>query len=217
MKKYVVALLVTSLLACSDIDNKNSITVSKRQIDILPPSGLTLITPQMAELYKHYDNVNQAVAENSNGVLRVLSTYSMLSDLEDEKRQQERYCLLSNMVKLNNLPATQDVDKSMSATLRKGMQLISSQSVEEKNKQSEEYLKWGNSHEFVGYNENAFAVIQPVSVENDGESTSFLQAVGYIEVKGRILSTNCYADLNEQEWLSNTMLNWFIELDKANK
>ena len=59
--------------------------------------------------------------------------------------------------------------------------------------------------------------MRSIDIEEQDNKTQYLASFGFIELRGRILAIYCYADWNEQEWLRNTTLNWFIELDKANK
>ena len=230
-------MLCALLTACSEIEQKGGITIGNRQINVPIPTDLTLVTPEMPELYKHYEEEYRTLEASSNGVLRFLNTYSLLSDLDDDKRTVERYCLIGDAVKINNLPATQDVDKSMLAKLKQGMQLKNEQSAEKLNQQAKEYFNkqnqdikkntgkssennsptLGKSYELIGYNKNAFAVMRSIDIEEQDNKTQYLASFGFIELRGRILAIYCYADWNEQEWLRNTTLNWFIELDKANK
>ena len=230
-------MLCALLTACSEIEQKGGITIGNRQINVPIPTDLTLVTPEMPELYKHYKEEYRTLETSSNGVLRFLNTYSLLSDLDDDKRTVERYCLIGDAVKINNLPATQDVDKSMLAKLKQGMQLKNEQSAEKLNQQAKEYFNkqnqdikkntgkssennsptLGKSYELIGYNKNAFAVMRSIDIEEQDNKTQYLSSFGFIELRGRILAIYCYADWNEQEWLRNTTLNWFIELDKANK
>ena len=235
--RICAAMLCALLTACSEIEQKGGITIGNRQINVPIPTDLTLVTPEMPELYKHYKEEYRTLETSSNGVLRFLNTYSLLSDLDDDKRTVERYCLIGDAVKINNLPATQDVDKSMLAKLKQGMQLKNEQSAEKLNQQAKEYFNkqnqdikkntgkssennsptLGKSYELIGYNKNAFAVMRSIDIEEQDNKTQYLASFGFIELRGRILAIYCYADWNEQEWLRNTTLNWFIELDKANK
>ena len=235
--RIYIVMFCALLTACSEIEQKGGITIGNRQINVPIPTELTLVTPQMTELYKHYEEEYRTLEASSNGVLRFLNTYSMLGDLDDDKRIVGRYCLIGDAVKINNLPATQDVDKSMLAKLKQGIQLKNEQSAEKLNQQTKEYFNkqnqdikkntgkpsennsptLGKSYELIGYNKNAFAVMRSIEIEEQDNKTQYLASFGFIELRGRILATYCYADLNEQEWLRNTTLNWFIELDKANK